>query len=582
MAADAPKFEKEGLRAWRSRGGVASGLVFALIIAAASAPYAGWRVPLAWFVAMAGLVVAGQMLEARRAGRAHGGSEPFNPFAWLSNAGYSAAALYLVFFFDRAAQTLGVTLYGVVMFQILAHDYASPKRLVANLLAPILSVVAIQSIAATMLVQAGHPWRIVTLIASPLIVFIVFRAVQHHLNRNRRLEQEAAEANAAAVVKSQFLANMSHEIRNPLTVVLGYGELLEKLAGQSEQARTYISRVSTGAKALLAIVDDVLDYSKLEAGKIELKPHGFALTAFLNETVEQFLTAATNRGLDLRIEQRGELPAIVRADRPRLQQVLSNLIGNAIKFTESGSVTVAVGYQPGPDPQLRFEVIDTGIGVSTDDAGRLFERFSQVDGSNARRAGGSGLGLAIAKGLVETMGGEIGVDSRPGAGSTFWFTIKAPAEESIDAPERPPSVTWDLRPLSVLMVEDVAVTRDLVSDILSPFGIQVTGAADGIEGVDAALGARFDLILMNLQMPRLDGLAATKAIRAKSDLSRATPIVALSANVVQALVDACLAAGMNDYIRKPIDMTELLAKIAHWTRDAKVASAAPNPPTSHP
>jgi signal transduction histidine kinase/ActR/RegA family two-component response regulator len=577
MGFGASKFEKEGLRARRPPGSVASGLVFALIIAGAAAPYAGWRAPLAWFVVMAGLVVAGQALEARRAGGAHGGGEFFNPFAWLINAGYSAAALYLVFYFDRAAQTLGVTLYGVVMFQILAHDYASPKRLLANMLAPIVSVAAIQFIAGTMLVQAGHPWRILTLIASPLIVYIVFRAVQDHLNRNLRLEQEAAEANATADVKSQFLADMSHEIRNPLTAVLGYGELLEKLPGQSEQAQTYIGRVNTGAKALRAIVDDVLDFSRLEAGKVELDPQTFELTAFLNETVEQFLTAATDKGLDLRIEQRGELPAFVRADRHRLQQVLANLIGNAIKFTERGAVTLAAGYQPGQGARLRFDVTDTGIGISAQDTRRLFERFSQVDGPNAGRARGSGLGLTIAKSLVEMMGGEIDVQSEPGQGSTFWFTIKAPPEARNAAPERPPSVTWDLGPLSILVVEDVAVNRDLVSDMLSPFGIQVTGAADGMEAVEFALGARFDLILMDLQMPRLDGLAAAKAIRATSDLNRDTPIVALSANVARAQVDACLAAGMNDYIRKPIDRTELLAKIAHWARRAEVAVGAPSP-----
>jgi CheY-like chemotaxis protein len=296
--------------------------------------------------------------------------------------------------------------------------------------------------------------------------------------------------------------------------------------------------------------------------------------------VDLFRTPATSKGLGLRIERRGELPAIVGADRRRLQQVLSNLIGNAIKFTERGSVTVAVGYQPGEDARLRFEVTDTGIGISAEDTSRLFERFSQIDGSNARRAGGSGLGLAIAKGLVEMLGGEIGVASQPGLGSTFWFAIKASAEEKSDAPKRPPSEAWNGGPLSILMVEDVAVNRDLVSDMLGPSGIRVTGAADGIEAVEAALDARYDLILMDLQMPRLDGLAATEAIRANSDFNRHTPILALSANVVQAQVDACLEAGMNDYIRKPIDVAELLAKIAHWTRDAKVAGAATSPPAS--
>ena len=177
---------------------------------------------------------------------------------------------------------------------------------------------------------------------------------------------------------------------------------------------------------------------------------------------------------------------------------------------------------------------------------------------------------------------SIGVASAPGQGSKFWFNIRAPTEEKIVAPTSPPSATWDVGPLDVLMVEDVAVNRELVSDMLSPFGIRVAGAADGIEAVEAALGARFDLILMDLQMPRLDGLAATQAIRANSDLNRDTPIVALSANVVQAQVDACHEAGMNDFIRKPIDLAELLAKIAHWTRGAEVAAETPSQRASEP
>jgi CheY-like chemotaxis protein len=367
---------------------------------------------------------------------------------------------------------------------------------------------------------------------------------------------------------------MSHEIRNPLTVVIGNGELLENVTGLPERARTYVARINTSARSLLAIVDDVMDFSRLEAGKIKIDPQAFELDRFLEETVEQFRTASTGKDLILRIDRRAGAPPIVRADRRRLQQVLSNLIANAIKFTERGEVTISVGYQQEGDARLTFEVSDTGIGISAEDAGRIFERFSQVDASNTRPAGGSGLGLAIAKGLVETMGGQIGVVSEPGCGATFWFTIKAQAEpRSLAAETSPPlSVTWDLGPLSVLLVEDVEANRDLVSEMLKPFSIQVAGVADGVEAVEAARGARFDLILMDLQMPRMDGVAATQAIRADSGPNRDTPIIALSANVFQPYVDACREAGMNDYIRKPIDTAELLAKIAHWTqRDAETA-----------
>jgi signal transduction histidine kinase/ActR/RegA family two-component response regulator len=422
----------------------------------------------------------------------------------------------------------------------------------------------------------GTPSPIVDEAGKTIGVVTVLRDVTSRRALEEELRRKRAEADAGAVAKSQFLANMSHEIRNPLTVVIGYGELLEKLAGLPDKARTYIGRINTGAKALLAIVDDVLDFSRLEAGKIELDPQAFALIAFLDETRDQFATTASGKGLELLIERRGPLPALVRADRRRLQQVLANLIANAIKFTERGQVSLAVGYQPGPDARLRFEVADTGIGISAEDAGRLFERFSQIDGSSTRPAGGSGLGLAIAKGLVEMMGGEIGVESRPGAGSRFWFTLQAQAVARGAAAETAPGAAWAGGPLSILMVEDVAVNRELVSDLLCPFDIRVTGAADGAEAVQAARDARFDAILMDLQMPRMDGLAAARAIRADTGRNCDTPILALSANVFQPQVDACLQAGMNDYIRKPIDVGELLAKLAHWTRGAGLAGPGPS------
>jgi CheY-like chemotaxis protein len=244
-----------------------------------------------------------------------------------------------------------------------------------------------------------------------------------------------------------------------------------------------------------------------------------------------------------------------------------------VKFTDRGGIIVTLGHEDGPRPTLRLQVADTGVGVSPDHSRRLFERFSQVDGSNTRQYGGSGLGLAISKGLVELMGGRIGVDSEPGQGSLFWFDIPAATVEGrARAPEAEPQ-PQALSPARVLVVDDVQVNRELVSAILAPFGLELTEAANGAEAVEAARREAFDVIVMDLQMPVMDGLAAARAIRSNSPLNRETPILALSANVLPAHVEACRAAGMDDHVAKPISPASLLSKIAYWT-DATASARA--------
>ena len=256
------------------------------------------------------------------------------------------------------------------------------------------------------------------------------------------------------------------------------------------------------------------------------------------------------------------------ADSARLRQVLLNLLNNAIKFTASGGVSVEVGYldagKAGADGQLRIAVTDTGVGFSPDQADRLFHRFSQADNSISRRHGGTGLGLAICKSLVDLMGGEIGLRSEPGEGSTFWFTVAAPRAEL----ETVPSPDFDEEALAragrILVVDDVAVNRELVKIMLSVFGHELVEASSGAEAVECALHAPFDLILMDLQMPGMDGISATRAIRATSSANARTPVLALTANVMAIHVAACRDAGMDDHIGKPIDPAELMTKVAHW------------------
>jgi CheY-like chemotaxis protein len=276
------------------------------------------------------------------------------------------------------------------------------------------------------------------------------------------------------------------------------------------------------------------------------------------------------------------MPAAVCADGSRIRQVLLNLIGNAIKFTDRGGVTVSAGPLAGDPTRLRIGVADTGGGIPQDKINRLFQRFSQVDGTISRTHGGTGLGLAICKSLTEMMGGEIGVESVEGAGTTFWFTILAPAAE-LEAPQAPadPALRGGAA-ARILIVDDVAANRELVCAILSLFGHDLTEAASGQEAVDAALRQPFDLILMDLQMPGMDGMSASRAIRATSDVNRLTPIVALSANAMTSHVADCIEAGMNDHIAKPIDTTTLLTKVAQWTSpdDEEVAQPVLTPLTA--
>ncbi len=404
-------------------------------------------------------------------------------------------------------------------------------------------------------------------------VVTVLRDVTERQAMEQELRRRQAEAEAATVAKSEFLANMSHEIRTPLTGIIGFAGLLEEVEGMPPMAQTFASRIVTAGQALLSVVNDILDFSKIEAGQIELDPQPFDPVAFVGETLDLVRAQAANKGLALALECRGALPAAIEADSSRLRQILLNLLTNAIKFTERGGVTVAVSYLAGGDGALRVSVTDTGVGLAPKEVRRLFQRFSQADGSISRQYGGTGLGLAICKSLAELMGGTIGVESRKGRGSTFWFTIAAPKAD-LAAPEiGVVDAAADAQPAHVLVVDDVAVNRELVRRMLQAVGHEVTEAGGGAESVEIALHQPFDLILMDLQMPGMDGLAATRAIRATSEANAGTPIVALSANVMPAHLEACREAGMNDHIGKPIDAAELVTKVARWTVGGETADS---------
>jgi signal transduction histidine kinase/ActR/RegA family two-component response regulator len=402
--------------------------------------------------------------------------------------------------------------------------------------------------------------------------------VTRDIRERRRLEEQLraalARAEASVEAKTEFLANMSHEIRTPLTAIIGFSDLLSGCSGLPSQAEHYVRRIQTAGIGLLSVVNDILDFSKLEAGHVELDPRSFEPLAFVEETLELVEAQAANKGLCVRFAPAGDIPEWVLADSSRLRQILLNLLTNAIKFTSKGGVEVGMTYSAHADGVLRIEVTDTGPGVPSAQRSRLFQRFSQGDSSTSRRHGGTGLGLAICKSLAELMGGSIGVKSRVGRGSTFWFTVRAPiAQPALSLAPDPPVRAEERpeRPARILLVDDVAANREVAIALLSPFGHEFAEAQNGADAVGLAMKTPFDLILMDLNMPGMDGLAAARAIRASSEVNGRTPILALSANVRDVEVKACRAAGMSDHIAKPIAVQDLLCKVAQWL-DADAAA----------
>jgi len=381
---------------------------------------------------------------------------------------------------------------------------------------------------------------------------------------NERLAEAKEAAEAAAEAKAAFLASMSHEIRTPLNGVIGFNTLLLESPLTAEQ-RHWAEIVRDAGRSLLVVVNDVLDLSRAEAGRLELAPEPFDLSELAHGSARIVAAAAAEKGLRLRVELADGLPGRVVGDMHRLRQVLLNLLNNAIKFTESGGITLTVTRAAGSD-QLRFAVRDTGIGIPAQALGRLFQRFSQVDASHARRHGGAGLGLAICKAIVDRMDGRIGVDSVPGMGSTFWFQAPLPLADDGVAPATPAAATAPAsrRPLRILVVEDLAPNRLLISIILGKAGHVVEEAEDGAAAVEKARLGVYDLILMDVQMPVMDGLAATRAIRALPDPAGRVPILALTANALPEEVALCRSAGMDDYLPKPVDPRRVLAALDRW------------------
>ena len=384
--------------------------------------------------------------------------------------------------------------------------------------------------------------------------------------REEQLARARVEADAANRAKSDFLATMSHEIRTPLNGLLGFSELLLGTELNLQQTR-YATAVSDSGRMLLSLLNDILDYSRIEAGRVELERANFSLRAIVAGVVSSLQLAARAKALNLSMSIDPDVPEYIVGDPLRLKQILLNLIGNAIKFTERGAVDVHVS-RTGNDPErlhLRFDIRDTGIGIAEDAQGKLFERFSQADSSISRRYGGSGLGLAISKRLTELMGGEIGLESQAGKGSTFWFTaVVDEGARPIEGPIPPPGTVRTAPSRRILIVDDVEMNRYVAESLLKRNGHAVTSVASGPEAIEAVRKENFDLILMDVQMPDMDGCAAALAIQQLPGAAGSTPIVALTANAMPAEVERCLQSGMRGHIAKPVDGAALDAAIHRW------------------
>jgi signal transduction histidine kinase/CheY-like chemotaxis protein/ligand-binding sensor domain-containing protein len=415
-----------------------------------------------------------------------------------------------------------------------------------------------------------QPWfvGVAVLALGALVVFVqrflAERRYARRLEEEVRLRTEAAEQ--ASRAKSEFLANMSHEIRTPMGAIIGLAQLLRK-TDALEEAKGYAELVSSSAEGLLGVIDEILDFSKIEAGKLTLERVDFSLREVLGGIAELLAPRAEAKGLELTLAVGDRVPDRLKGDPVRLRQVLLNLVGNAVKFTPRGRVDVEVEPErcDGEEVGVRFRVRDTGIGIAPEARQRLFEPFTQADSSTSRRFGGTGLGLAICRRLVDLMGGEIRVASRSGEGSTFeftaCFTAGDPAAEPAPAPAAPPR---EKRRARILVAEDNPVNQLVVLRHLAHLGYRAEAVGNGHEVLRALAEERYDLVLMDCQMPELDGYEATRRLRLREVDGERLPVIAVTAHAFKGDRERCLESGMDDYVAKPFKVEELAAILARW------------------
>jgi signal transduction histidine kinase/CheY-like chemotaxis protein len=462
------------------------------------------------------------------------------------------------------------------------------KELVLIVLITILSFILVESLelveTLSNLAQKHKEWHITEIITVPVILsfafcFYALRRWKELREKNRELRiaerklyDMAAMAKAASNTKSQFLANMSHEIRTLTNAIVGFSDLLASEDLTNEQ-REYIDIISESANSLLRLINDILDLSKIEAGKLDIEIIDTPLTRLLVSIHSMIEPIANKKGLDFQIIKADGLPAQIRTDPNRLRQCLINLVGNAIKFTSEGHIYVKVSLQENKgEPFIRFDVEDTGIGVHPDNSLTIFDAFAQADGSIAHKFGGTGLGLAITKQLAKLLGGEVSMTSRVGEGSVFSLLIpaglngqKQPFLDKDDIAQhltKSKNATEQTHFLgNVLVAEDTKSNQMLIKTLLNKMGLHVTIAEDGNKTVQKALTGSFDLIFMDINMPNMNGYEATQTLR-KEGIT--TPVIALTANAMKGDNKKCIEAGCDGYLSKPLDFRELLETIGKY------------------
>lgn len=398
-------------------------------------------------------------------------------------------------------------------------------------------------------------------------------AEQYRINE-ANLYNAKTHAEEANIIKSQFLANMSHEIRTPMNAIIGMTSLALD-SDLNEKQKNYVQKANIAAESLLGIINDILDFSKIEAGKLELSPVHFELKDIISHTLHLISVSSKEKGLKIRVKMDKDVPKIYYADSLRLSQVLINLASNAVKFSnQNKTITLSISLEEDSkkDALIKFSVSDEGIGISEKNQKKLFKSFSQAESSTTRRFGGTGLGLAISKSIIEIMGGNINLVSEEGKGCTFSFTVRMQKSDQTSIEQTQKLLQTELKGavaklkgLRILLVEDNELNQELAVDLLENNGLVVTVVNNGKEAIDILETQNFDVILMDCQMPVMDGYEATRIIR-KHDKYKTLPILAMTANVMSEDIEKALEAGMNDKIAKPINPEVMFVTLAKWIK----------------
>jgi signal transduction histidine kinase/ActR/RegA family two-component response regulator len=545
-------------------------LPMSLMAAIGTTVWLDWRLTFAWLAVVCAFIAANQVLGRwidRTAEPSAGQEWLYAGVTFVYTAVYGSLPLALVTEGGRSPAVAGAAMLGAVALSSTAEFPISRRIGAASLLAVLL--LALLSLARPAVGESGGQPLVAFIAAAAFLGYVLVGAL-HRTTSERRLVQalamareKEAEAAAANAAKTTFLATMSHEIRTPLNGVLGMLQVMQADT-LSDVQRERLEIVRKSGEGLTAILNDVLDLSKIEAGRLEIETIAFDLPGLLVGCHRTFSVLAAEKGLNCTLTLAPEAHGLYQGDPLRLRQVIGNLLSNAVKFTADGTIDLSARLN---GDALEIAVSDTGVGVAPNDLGRLFDKFSQLDASSTRRHGGTGLGLAICRDLCGLMGGAIAVSSTLGQGSTF--TVRLPAAHLSPLPDLEADATDEVQapspraPLRVLAAEDNPVNQQVLKAILSQAGITPELVADGAQAVTVWRGGDWDLVLMDVHMPVMDGVAATHEIRRLEtvDGRSRTPIIALTANAMSHQVQALLADGFDDHVAKPIDIATLFAAL---------------------